>query len=120
MDRHQFHSDWNPPHGDIPFAAFDPPNLVDAKFANCKPFYRFPWYLRFMELWYGLKCWCSTGEWPIRVLYFDGHARTDRELYPKVLAEITRKPEEYFAPAPSEWNEVEDIEFEELFETDSN
>src|SRR6266852_766868 len=84
--------DWDPPHGDMPLEQLASAELMDAKYASSASIYRFPWYLRFMNLWYGFKCWRKNGQWPIRILYFNREHKLDGELFPKIHAEIEKNP----------------------------
>ena len=83
---------WNPPHGDMPLNLLGAPDLMDKKYAEGPSTYKFPWYMRFLNLWYGLKCLCTTGRWPVRVLYFSKEYKLDGELFPKIHAEIEKNP----------------------------
>jgi hypothetical protein len=93
---------WNPPHGDVPLDQLGAPDLMEEKHATGRyrdpqyrsspSTYRFPWYLRFLNLWYGVKCWARTGEWPIRILYFSKEHKLDGELFPQIHAEIEKNP----------------------------
>jgi len=106
MEWNDFHKSWNPPCGDVPLAQLDPPGLIDKKFSPTSV-YQFPWYLRFQCLWYGFKCWWKTGQWPIRVLYFSKEHGLDKELFPKVLAEVCKNPNAYINN--SVWSRPKDL-----------
>lgn len=87
MEWNDFHKNWNPPGGEVPWVCLEYED--DAKFVKGRSLYSFPWYLRFMDLWYGFRCWLKTDKWPDRILYFPDKFKRDKELY---LAEIAKDP----------------------------
>lgn len=95
---------WNPP--DVPLSvcssSFKDLNGDELK-GPCKPiFYKFPWYLCFMPLWYKMKHWWKNDEWPVAVFYFRDDQQTDKRIF----LDVIQHPQDFYSaggyePPPS-------------------
>lgn len=93
----EFHQSWDPPGGNVPLAVVDKPEFKDLNGRplgpSRSPFYKFPWYMRFMKIWYGLRCLWQTKSWPVSVLYFPDELQRDKEIF----LEVIKNPGQYFS-----------------------
>lgn len=114
MEWNEFHKSWNPPCGNVPFEVFANPYTVDEKFTRDLGFYTFPWYLKPLWIWYGLRTLITTGKWPERILYFSKERQKDKELYLEIQAELSNDPDRHLRQA--KYSASVDCDFDELFQ----
>src|SRR4029077_8491119 len=62
-------------------------DLNGKRFANTLHaiIYKFPWYLSFLYLYHGLRCWWKTHKWPLRILYFPKDRKLDKQIFLEVI-----------------------------------
>ncbi len=109
---------WDAP--DVPLecvASMEFRDLNGRKFIKTRraSIYKFPWYLSFLYLYYGIKHWWKTRKWPLRILYFPN----DKQLDKVIFLEVIQHPQNYYS-LDDGWGSIEEeVDWDEPFEEDA-